>query len=141
MAGFSDAMTVLTTGFFFKENPEAIAQLAADPELGKALNAVARDIKAETIALTPAHTGATRRSVKFYNARLRDMGEGEPQQAAVVASFDAIWHLIEFGSVNNPAYRPMTIAAKNVCGEMFVESSSDGEPGEIPGDGGEDDEA
>lgn len=31
-----------------------------------------------------------------------------------VTTSDPFWHLVEFGSVNNPPYRPLTRAVKNV---------------------------
>lgn len=124
---------VYSTYLFFDANPDAIAELVRDPSLGKALNGVARDIVKEARRLTPRNTGATSRSLKSWTARLREV-DGVETQAAVAGSRDAIWHIIEFGSVKTPPYRPLTTAAKSVAGGQFVETDQTGGPGPMPGD-------
>ena len=41
-----------------------------------------------------------------------DTPDGEPAQGEVGYA-SAIWHIIEFGSVKNPPYRPLTAAAES----------------------------
>jgi hypothetical protein len=123
---------VFSAFLFFDANPDAIELLMQDPSLGKALNGVAREIAKQAKALTPRNTGATVRSLRSWNAQIHEV-DGVKTQAAVAGARDAIWHIIEFGSVKNPAYRPLTTAAKQVAGSGFVETSSTGTPGPMPG--------
>jgi hypothetical protein len=129
-----DAQTVVTTAFYFRSNSEEIQKLAADPSLRKPLMEAAREIAKNARAATPKKSGQTARSIMPLAARLRDMEDGNPeQQVAIVAAFDAIWHMIEFGSINNPPYRPLTTGAKEAFGDAFVEVPLGGGPPEAPG--------
>ena len=50
--------------------------------------------------------------------------EGQPALGIVVYD-SAIWHIIEFGSVNNQPYRPMTRAVESVGGIQFRPGAGD----------------
>lgn len=123
---------VFSAYLFFDANPDAIGLLMQDPSLGKALNRVSRDIYKQALRTTPKNTGATANALKPYTARVREV-DGVKTQASLVVGWDAIWNVIEFGSVKSPAYRPLTTAAKAVAGSGFVETSAEGTPGPMPG--------
>ncbi len=44
---------------------------------------------------------------------------------AYFGSTSSIWHIIEFGSVNNPPYRPMTQAAERIGLRFRVDGEGD----------------
>jgi hypothetical protein len=58
-------------------------------------------------------TGETAESYEAYGSEIRD---------GVATSFfgsnNPVWHIIEFGSVNNPPYRPMLTAVER-CGLRY----------------------
>lgn len=54
-------------------------------------------------------TGETSRSYEGFGSEIVD-----GVATAYFGSRSSIWHIIEFGSVNNPAYRPMTKGVERV---------------------------
>lgn len=55
-------------------------------------------------------TGAAERSIETASATIED-----GVATGYVYSTDAFWHLIEYGSVNNDVYRPITRAAQDAA--------------------------
>lgn len=76
------------------------------PGMRVAIAAKTAQIARSTEANTPHRTGAARRSI----GSSASLAGGTP--VGRVFSTHPFWHLIEFGSINNPAYRPMTRAAR-----------------------------
>lgn len=76
----------------FEPNPAFRAELEATPEFQAGERQITLEVAKAIRAGAPHHTGAFERSVR---ARGR-----------LVETTDAFWHLIEFGSINNPAYAP-----------------------------------
>jgi hypothetical protein len=75
-------------------------EIRAQPTFDTAMNARARTVAAAVRTVAPEETG-------YYRRRIRVIGNS-------VVSTDPFGHLVEFGSVNNPAYAPLrrgTLAA------------------------------
>lgn len=90
----------------FESNEAGIDELLHKPEAVAFLEQVAHVYAAEVERVAPEGAG----SVKF-----RDTIDVHTQDDEVtVTTSDSVWHLIEYGSVNNPPYRPFTAAAQNV---------------------------
>jgi hypothetical protein len=78
---------------------EGLAQLAAAPAVQAAMAAAAREISRQAAQLAPVgDTGRYKRSLKA--------------KGPVAYSDDPFAHLVEFGSVNNPAYAPLRRAVR-----------------------------
>ncbi len=80
---------------------------AAETEVAKSASAkaymgnVSRAVERSVQAVAPRRTGHYRRSI-VVGVELTSEG-----WKARVGSNDHFWHLVEFGSVNNPAYAPL----------------------------------
>jgi hypothetical protein len=82
----------------FKRNPLLEKQLAATPQARKAIHDAAKPALAAAEHATPVGaTGAAQRSLTLVI----------DADGVRLQSTDPFWHLIEFGSRNNPAYAPM----------------------------------
>ncbi len=77
----------------FVPNPRATEDLQGDAEYQDAMARIARTVAAEVEDAAPHVTG-------YYEGHI------EADGATVVAS-DPFWHLVEFGSINNPPYAPL----------------------------------
>lgn len=89
-------------------NPNLEAELAASPEYQAGMQQITRIVAATVQDQAPNVTG-------YYEGHIAAEG------TQIVAS-DFAWHLVEFGSVNNPPYAPLrrgVIAA----GLRFVDES------------------
>lgn len=77
----------------FVPNPHAAEDLQQTEEYKAAMAAIAIKVAAEVEDAAPHVTG-------YYEGHIAADG------ATVVAS-DPFWHLVEFGSINNPPYAPL----------------------------------
>lgn len=77
----------------YEPDPTYKPKLEAQPSFDKGMRTKTKEVAASVVVVAPKHTGYYARHVK---------GRGD----RIVAS-DPFWHLVEFGSVNNPAYRPL----------------------------------
>lgn len=80
-------------------------------EAKEVLRGETREILQDAVAGAPVNTGNYKRFLQMKEFR----------SGYRVVSFDTFGHLIEFGSVNNPAYAPIRHAAE-ASGFRFVES-------------------
>ena len=76
----------------YRPNPAFHSELEATPEFQAGERRIAVEVAKIVRAGAPRHSGAYKRSIR---ARGR-----------LVVTTDAFWHVIEFGSVNNPPYAP-----------------------------------
>jgi hypothetical protein len=81
----------------FVHNPAFAAELAASPTMQTALSAAAVVIAGEIRRAAPIGQGP---DAGHYKRSIRSKGP-------VVYSTDPFAHLVEWGSVNNPAYAPL----------------------------------
>lgn len=78
----------------FRSNPSAAREIANDPEFQAGIARLARAGTGDVQQAAPAGgTGYYRRHIRSSGTRIQ--------------LTDPFWHLIEFGSVNNPAYAPL----------------------------------
>lgn len=88
---------------------EGLADLATSPALQAAMAAAAREIAAQARRVAPVgDTGHYKRSLKT--------------KGPIAYTDDPFGHLVEFGSVNNPAYAPLRRATR-AAGLRLVQSS------------------
>lgn len=90
----------------FEANAEGIDELLHGDQAVAFLEQVANIYKPEIERVAPLGSG----SVKFRDTISVHVQGGE----VAVATDDPFWHLLEYGSVNNPPYRPFTAAAENL---------------------------
>lgn len=88
----------------FVANPLAAEQMRRDPHFRFGMALIAHDVAEHVKSFAPEGTGA------FHDSIDSD-SDGEQ---TVVRSTDFAAHLIEFGSVNNPAYAPFRRAIATV---------------------------
>jgi hypothetical protein len=74
-------------------NPPFEKEVQAEPEHQRGMEKVAKGVARSVRVVAPNETG-------YYKRRVRAVGKK-------IVAFDWAWHLIEFGSVNNPAYGPL----------------------------------
>jgi predicted ArsR family transcriptional regulator len=86
---------------------DLVARLGHSAAVRRVLQDRADDLAAAVQRATPKRTGRTAETVR---ATAGVNADGEP--VGRVYSTSRIWHLIEFGSKNNPAYAPMRTAAE-----------------------------
>lgn len=92
----------------FTINPRGIDELVRSPKMAAAVTAVAKDIAEaapEFIPQTRQHHQASR-SYRYVKAKPSPTGV----RAAAITTY-AFGHLVEWGSINNPAYAPLRRAA------------------------------
>lgn len=92
-------------------NPAKIAVFVRTPGPDKAIDDTAKKLQRAAEENTPDHTGYARRR---YRVVKRPGGRR-------LINTDWFFHLIEWGSVNNPVYAPMRKAAR-ALGLKFKES-------------------
>jgi len=90
----------------YKPNPTAENELQAQLSFRDGIRDRAKLAAASVQAVAPKHTG-------YYARRVRAVGD------KVVAGDRTAWHLVEFGSVNNAPYRPLTLGVR-ATGMRFV---------------------
>lgn len=89
----------------FVPNAAGIEQVARGRQLGEFVGKLADRVLAEARRSAPVTTGDYRDSLASGPADLTVDG-----WEAQVGSSDPFWHLVEFGSVNNPPYRVLSNA-------------------------------
>lgn len=94
------------TGVKVEIDEAKLAQLLEAPAVGELITLLAGDVAEAVVAVAPVHTGAYRDSIRSRPAELV-----KGVWRAKVESTDPKAHLVEWGSVNNPPYRPMTAGA------------------------------
>lgn len=85
----------------YTPNPAFAALLAHSLGMEKTMAATATRVAATVKQQAPVRTGAYHRSLGAGASHTADGWEGR------VYSTDHFWHIIEFGSINNPAYAPL----------------------------------
>ncbi len=78
-----------------------VDELIANPTLGQFVSDTADRVAEAIRGDAPVHTGDYAGSISSHPATLGPNG-----WSAMVTTSDFAWHLIEFGSANNPPYRP-----------------------------------
>lgn len=86
----------------FVKNPVGIAEVESAAALSELLKGKAEDVKREAEAIAPDHTG-------YYKSRFVT---GKVGKGYRVGNLDFAAHLVEAGSVNNPAYSPLRRGAQ-----------------------------
>lgn len=99
----------------FTLDEEGLERLLSSSQAEAFLTNVAQEVEREWERLDPR--------TKPGGHEPPDIEVGHPERdggVAVVPVFttDPLWHIIEFGSVNNPPYRPATKAAQNAGLEL-----------------------
>lgn len=90
---------------------EAARECLGEAEAMTAIDELAQAIANAATENTPiGHTGRASASIEATGATLED-----GVATAYVYSSDPFWHLIEYGSVNNDVYRPITRAAQDAA--------------------------
>jgi hypothetical protein len=82
---------------------EALEKLFKGPEAEELVAAATKHLEESVISCTPVHSGAHAAAV--FSETWKDE-DGVPVGA--VATTSPTWHLLEYGSVNSPIYRPFT---------------------------------
>lgn len=88
----------------FKPNLHAQAELEADPQYRQLRREKARDVARMARAVAP--DGGPHRGYK------ETVRTGENGGTIAVVSHDPFAHLVEFGSMNNPAYAPLRLGVR-----------------------------
>lgn len=99
-------------------NPDGLHELLTGPGAAKHLTDTAKALADEAERLTPVGS-SNRHAAETLTSTGAEIENGE--LVARAGSTYPFWHLIEFGSVNNPPYRPLTRAAENL-GLDFTDS-------------------
>ncbi len=77
-----------------------------DPQARALIKGVANITRASITANTPVRTGEYQAYWEATSA-VRRSQSSDFTAAAKITTSDAIWHIIEYGSVNNPPYAPI----------------------------------
>lgn len=81
---------------------DAVGSILATPAMMRAVGDAAEAIADYAVAAAPVNTGAYVDSIAATSPVIE-----EGVATAKVVTDDFAWHLVEYGSVNNPPYRPM----------------------------------
>lgn len=84
------------------------------PEPKAFLYAVAKEYQANVSRHQPVNTGETQSIFDSTSKIYKKTSHGRPQMQ--VTTGDSLWHIIEYGSVNNPPYAPFRKAAEGGLG-------------------------
>jgi hypothetical protein len=99
--------------FIYQQDRNIGELLACDASVGKAINVAAREItkNVKNGGNLPgsARLASRRKSIRTWLSRVRKV-DGERTHAAMVANYDNLAVVYEFGSINSPPYRPLTRA-------------------------------
>lgn len=90
----------------FTLNRAGVEQVAQSPRAAAMLTAQAAVVAGTVASVAPRHTGDFAGSIRVAPARVVPRG-----LAVTVYSTDWAAHIVEFGSINNPAYAPFRRAA------------------------------
>lgn len=90
----------------YKPNPVAENELQKQTSFRGGMRERTKMAAASVRAVSPRHTGHYERNVKAVGDK-------------VIAGDKSFWHLVEFGSMNNPPYRPLTRGVR-ATGMRFV---------------------
>jgi hypothetical protein len=105
----------------FRYNPRVVEEVCSDPRLHRLLLARAIDVKKGIAGNLPSGATGGKR-VSSYSRKAYAEIEGAGRDAhAVVGTKWRLGHIIEFGSVNNPAYAPLRKSVRQT-GLKFEES-------------------
>lgn len=74
-------------------NPAFEQGVRSQAEHQKGMHSITKGVARHVRAVAPHKTGYYKRKVSVRGTRIRTL--------------DVFWHLVEFGSVNNPAYSPL----------------------------------
>jgi hypothetical protein len=77
----------------YRPNPAFEAEVLAEEKFQRGIRKRTKEIAEVVQAVSPRHTGYYKRHVKAKGDR--------------IVAGDPFWHIVEFGSVNNPAYAPL----------------------------------
>lgn len=77
----------------YRANPLFEEEVRAQPQHQKGMRKITKGVAATVRVVAPRKTG-------YYERRVKARG-------TAVAATDHFWHLVEFGSVNNPPYAPL----------------------------------
>lgn len=88
----------------YRRDRQGERDLATDPQVLAGMLPFAKQGANVARSEAPRGTGAYQRS----------LGAVRTEQGAAITTTDPFWHLIEFGSINNPAYSPLTLAARQI---------------------------
>lgn len=78
----------------YEPNPLFEEEVQTQADFQKGMRSITKGVAASVRAVSPRQTGYYERRVKARGTRVR--------------ALDPFWHLVEYGSKNNPPYRPMT---------------------------------
>lgn len=91
----------------FIPNPDAADELCSSDEAMAYVDALAKEAANLTREFMPVNDGSNRDAVVQGGTTV----EGD-SATSYYGSKSPVWHLVEFGSVNNPPYRPFRRAAE-----------------------------
>lgn len=74
-------------------NPLFEEELRSEPQHEKGMRTITKGVAKSVRAVSPVKTG-------YYRRRVKAVG-------TLVRTLDVFWHLVEFGSKNNPPYGPL----------------------------------
>jgi hypothetical protein len=90
----------------YRPNPAAEDELQTQTSFHSGMRDRAKLAAASVVAVAPKHTG-------YYARHVKAVGD------KVVAGDKSFWHLVEYGSINNAPYRPLTRGIRAI-GMRFV---------------------
>ena len=90
----------------YVENPGWQIRVLKDPLARAAIRYAAASTLKSITANTPVVTGEYQ-AYWEESAKVRSSQSADFTSSAKIVTGDAIWHIIEFGSVNNPPYAPI----------------------------------
>lgn len=102
-------------------NPALAAELGADPRFRRSLLARGIDVRKAIAGNLPSGRGGGRRVAAFARKAYADLAGSGADVEVHVGTRWRLGHIIEFGSVNNPAYAPLRRAARQT-GLRFEEA-------------------
>lgn len=94
----------------FELDPAGITRVLAQPQAVQALRRRAEQV------VTEARQAPHGEHAGEHEVEKISVGDEHVDASGAVIDIDwpsHVWHLVEFGSVNNPPYRPVTRAAQN----------------------------
>ncbi len=94
----------------YKENPGWVGQLFRTAKPKAALYVFAQEYQGAVTASQPVRTGLTQNIFEETSKLYRRTSHGFPQVR--VTTGDSLYHIIEWGSVNNPPYAPFRRGAE-----------------------------
>ena len=94
----------------FQPDPAGIKAAISSAEAQAAMYKVAQEVAGHIASTTmPHHTGHEAEQVHAGGA-----GTSDGHAVAYVYTTSPVWHLVEFGSIHNPAYHPFRAALEQL---------------------------